>query len=155
MKKCTKLGLWTCLFCVVILASCSTQVKETIVLVGESENWRVEGYELELTPEKLKVGNGIIINKYNRDYKTDYFSFHTHVVISAQDEIVHSGSVSGDMVHFEEKSTGTIEGETLLNGRGKSISLNDISEMYMVISWRDVEKGYDKEERINLFSKAK
>ncbi|WP_223702123.1 hypothetical protein [Sutcliffiella deserti] len=142
------------LISLIILSGCiheETNKRDHLVLNGESENWNLNGYEVEISAENFKAGNGILQMKNQNEYKSDFFQFRTYAAISNQDTLVHSGSVSGDSINIAEKSIGTIEGGAYLNEEGVQITLGDISEIYMIVEWWDTSEKENVKERIDLY----
>ncbi|MCM3397941.1 hypothetical protein [Oceanobacillus profundus] len=133
-----------------ILFACQDQQLETnyyLSLLGDSETWRLSGYEIILTPDEIKVGNGKLIMKEENKYITDSFSFDTYAVINGVDHKIHAGSVSG-RADIKEQTTGTLEG-------GAPIDFDELSSVYMIIEWWDPNESDNVQERINLYQKPK
>ncbi|RSL29919.1 hypothetical protein D7Z54_28700 [Salibacterium salarium] len=153
-----KLVFWFCfLVASLLLSACNNQEVNNnyyLSLMGESEEWKLHGYEVEITQENFKMGNGTLNMKTKNEYATDYFHFHTHMVINEEDRTVHSGSVTGPGIDISEETTGTNEG-TYLDKDGESITFNDITDIYMIVEWWDPNKHEKMEERIDLYSKSK
>ncbi|WP_078380031.1 hypothetical protein [Sutcliffiella halmapala] len=151
-----RLGYWLCLvLSFFVLSGCNGQKSDNnyyLLLMGESENWNLSGYEIVITPEEFKAGYGTLNMKNENEYITDSFHFVTYVVINDEDTVVHSGSETGEM-NIAEKTTGAIEGKTYLNENGDSIKLNEISEIYVVVEWWDIGKSESVKERIDLYNK--
>lgn len=134
-----------------ILSACSNQQSGTdyyLLLTGQSDNWELSGYEILLTSEGRKAGNGTLIMKEENEYFTDSFSFHTHAVINGVDNTIHAGSVSG-RTDISEQTTGTIEGES-----ENSVKLDGVSSIYMVIEWWDSDENENVQERIDLYQRS-
>ncbi|MGE7094307.1 hypothetical protein ACQKII_23330 [Lysinibacillus sp. NPDC048646] len=119
------------------------------VFTGESESWELSGYEIELTPHSSKFGNGTLTMKNTTDYSSDFFSFEVHATINNNDEVMQKHQLSGEQVNIATKKIGTIEGNELPSKNGDYISINDLSDIYMIIKWND-QQGNKKEERINF-----
>lgn len=143
---------------VVLLSGCNSNGKSDtnhyfLSLMGESQTWRLSGYEVMITPENFKTGNGTLYMKNKNEYITDSFHFETHAVINGEDLAVHTGSVSGK-VDLAKKTTGAIEGGTYLNEKGNPISLNEVSDIYVIVEWKDSSKSKNVKERIDLYTKS-
>ncbi|MFD2922287.1 hypothetical protein [Halobacillus naozhouensis] len=143
---------------IAILAGCNTQHNNTnyhLTLMGKSEHWGLIGYEVVITPEELKAGNGTLNMKNKNKYITNSFHFETHAVIADKDITVHSGSVTGAGIDIAEETTGAIEGGTYLNEKGEPITLDNIRAIYMIVGWWDMSKGESVKERIDLYNQPK
>ena len=123
--------------------------------MGESHSWTLNGYEIVLTSDLFKAGNGTLSMKNVDEYYTESFGFKTYIVINGQDTRVHTGYVSGNNINIAVETTGAIEGGTYLNKNGAAITIDDITEIYMVIEWWDKTKDEDVKERIDLYNKEK
>lgn len=140
---------------VVLLTGCTFKEKKTekLSLTVESETWELTGYEIVISSEQFQAGNGTLTMKGKNEYIADSFQFETFVVIDGKDEIVHSSSVSGDGINIAEQPTGAIEGDAYLNKNKQPITLDDVSSIYMNVTWWDVGSSESKMERIELYSK--
>lgn len=147
-------GLFLILF-ICLIAGCKNGSEKNnyyLSFMGESESWKLKGYEVVITPETFKAGNGTLTMKGKDVYYTDYINMEVHAVINNEDKIVHSYSASGNAeMNIAEKTIGKIEGGTYINKNGTPVTLGNISEIYMVIQWRDKEQKRDIEERISLY----
>ncbi|MEH7381185.1 hypothetical protein V7138_12060 [Bacillus sp. JJ1533] len=47
-------------------------------------------------------------------------------------------------------NTGTIEGDAPLNKDGETIKMDDVSDIYMTIEWKDINTDKKVKERIDL-----
>ncbi|ATP40860.1 hypothetical protein CSE16_12850 [Solibacillus sp. R5-41] len=143
------------LLLVVLLSGCNGNEKAVskyyLSLVGESQNWNLTGYEVVITPESFKAGNGTLHMKNGNKSIVDSFYFETHVVINDNDVVVHTGAVTGAGIDIAEESTGAIEGGTYLNEDGTPITLNEINNIYMIVEWWS--KSESAKERIDLYIK--
>lgn len=140
------------LFCLLpllfILSAChdhQTETNYSLSLLGESEAWKLTGYEIILTPNEMKIGNGRLIMKEENEYITDSFSFNTYAVFSGEDHSIHAGSVSG-RADIREQTTGTLEGD-------QHIDFDELSDIYMIVEWWDPNENDNVQERINLYQK--
>ncbi|WFT74157.1 hypothetical protein [Halobacillus naozhouensis] len=138
---------------IALLTGCSSNEKMTInnsylSLSGESESWKVKSYDIEMTPNMSRAGNGKVIMKDKTNYNTDLFSIRVHAVIDNNDKIIQGKSVtsSGGKIDIAQETTGTTE-------ITEPIPVDNINNIYMVIKWQDTNKNKTSEERINLFSK--
>lgn len=143
---------------ILFLSACSKNAESVnnhyyLSLTGESQTWNVTGYEVMLTPEVFKAGNGTLTMKNTEEYVADTFHFETHAVIDGEDVTVHSGSVAGAGIDIAEETTGAIEGDAYQNENGVSMTLKDISEMYLIVEWWDRGKSESEKERIELWNK--
>lgn len=71
----------------------------------------------------------------------------TYTFIKDVDDTIHAESVSG-RTDISEQTTGTIEGES-----ENSITLDDVSSIYMVIEQQDSDKNENVQERIDLYQR--
>lgn len=138
------------------MTGCNAQQSDSkyyLLLMGESENWNLTDYEIVITPQDFNAGYGNLIMKNEEEYITDYFHFDTHVVINGEDMVVHSGSSTGGM-DISEETTGAIEGGTYLNKNDEPITLNDVSDIYMIVEWWDNSTEKSVNERLDLYKKS-
>lgn len=157
MKKFIYLSIVSLLFFLFILTGCNNQETADnyyLSLKGESEHWNLNGYEIEMTQEEFKAGNGTLYMKNENEYKTDSFHFDTHAIINNNDITIQSGSVTGLGIDIAEETTGTIKGRTYLNKNGDPITLEEINDIYMIVEWWDMNKSKHVKERIDLYSKT-
>jgi hypothetical protein len=150
--------LFSLVLLILLLSGCNSNEKSVInhyylSLMGESQTWNLTGYEVMITPENFKAGNGTLKMKNANEYITDSFQFETHAVINGKDIVVHSGSVTGAGIDIAKKITGAIEGGAYLNKNGDPITLNEVSDIYMIVEWWDIGKSANVKERIDLYSK--
>ncbi|WP_391116985.1 hypothetical protein [Psychrobacillus sp. L3] len=149
---------------IVLLSGCNNSGKLVknnyfLPLHGESQTWSLTGYEVMITPENFKAGNGTLKMKNEEKYLSDFFQFETHAVINNEDFTVHSNSIefsspeTGDGIDIAEITTGAIESGKYLNEKGDPISLKEVNVIYMIVKWRDINKGAYANERIDLFVK--
>lgn len=127
---------------VILLSGCSSSEKLNhyyLLLEGESQTWNVSEYEVVLTPENFKTWYGTLHMKNSNNYISDSFSFETHAVINDEDIRVHSGSNTESGIYLDEN--------------GSPITLNEISNIYMIVEWWDVDKSESMNERIELYTK--
>jgi len=121
-----------------------------ITLMGESENWVANSYQISLTSDVLKAGNGTLDMKGSSEYKTDYFYFEVHAVINGEGTVIHAKKVTGIETDVSLVNTGTIEGDAPLNKDGETIKMDDVSNIYMTIEWKDINTDKKVKERIDL-----
>ncbi|SES63731.1 hypothetical protein SAMN05216389_101186 [Oceanobacillus limi] len=146
MKK----GLLSLFLLLFILSACNTQNVETnyyLSLNGASETWEISGYEIVITSDEMKAGNGKLFMKNHNEFFTDSFRFKTIAMIDGVETTIHSSSVTGE-TDISEQMTGTIEGEG-----GNSIDVDNLSEIYMIVEWWDADKNETLNERIDLYQK--
>lgn len=139
------------IFLLVVLSACKNEEAETnyfLSLSGESDHWKLDGYEIVMTPEESKAGFGTLRMKGEDEHMADFFSYHVYIVVDGEENSLHSGSVSGG-TDIAEQTTGTIENE------GENFTeFPEVDEIYMVVNWNDDTNG-DQEERIDLYNKDK
>ncbi|MFG6115450.1 hypothetical protein ACGTN9_09690 [Halobacillus sp. MO56] len=121
------------------------------VLSGESEHWKIEGYELQYDDKRYKSGNGTLKMKNTDEYASDYLSMGIQVVMHGEDERVQSYSVSGSDMDIVNHQIGTIEGSKM--DSGEVIKKEDIDQVYATIIWRDSQEEKDLKERILLYER--
>ena len=142
---------------VVLLSGCNAKEKSVsnyyLSLMGDSETWNLTGYEVVITPESFKAGNGTLHVKNGIKSNVEFFYFETHLVMKDKDVVVHTGGVSSTGMDIEKELTGAIEGGAYLNEDGTPITLNEVNNIYMIVEWRDKSKSV--KERINLYIKPK
>lgn len=125
-----------------------------LLLMGESENWKLTDYEVVITPEEVNIGNGKLKMKNKDEYKTAFFSFNTYMVVNGQGYGVHASSWTGDGIDIAKKTIGTLKGGSLLNENGKPITFNDVDEIYMTVEWWDISVEKNVSERLDLYKKS-
>lgn len=144
----------------VVLSACNTNIEETepdkktetnyyISLSDESDHWKLNGYEIMMTPEGYKAGNGILKMKDEDKQSEGFLSYDVYGSVDGEEIKFQSGSVSGD-TDITEMTIGTIEGD--------EESLREfpkLDEIYMTITWNDEDTDGDKEEKIILYNKDK
>ncbi|CQR46808.1 hypothetical protein BN1058_01083 [Paraliobacillus sp. PM-2] len=139
-------------FLLVILSACNHEQTENnyyFSLSGESDHWKLAGYEIVMLDEEYKAGYGRLSMKGENKHMADFFSFSVYAVVDGAERSLHSGSVSGE-ADIANQRTGTIESE------GENImQFCEIDQIYMVVSWNDDETEGDQEERIVLYNKDK
>lgn len=85
-------------FLLVVLSACKNEEAETnyyLSLSGESDHWKLGGYEIVMTPEESKLGYGTLTMKGEDEHMADFFSYHVFTVVDGEENSLHSGSVSG------------------------------------------------------------
>ncbi|MFC2949226.1 hypothetical protein [Virgibacillus sediminis] len=134
-----------------IMAACtedeSMETNYYLSLMGESDTWELTGYEMMLTSDGEKAGNGKLSMKEVDEYISDSFSFRTHAVVGREDTVIHGSSVSG-RTDIAQQTTGTVEGKG-----GNPITLDNVSNIYMTVEWWDMDKNEKVQERIELYRK--
>lgn len=134
-----------------VLSACNTEDAETetnyyLSLQGESDHWKLDGYEIMMTPSSYKAGNGILKKKDEDQQTVGFLNYNVYAIVEGEENRFHGGSVSGD-ADITEKMTGTIDGEEELKDFLK------IDEIYMTVTWNDDDTDGDQEERISLYNK--
>ncbi|MCM3630412.1 hypothetical protein M3194_24060 [Paenibacillus glycanilyticus] len=142
---------------IVVLSGCNNIDKSTInsylSLMGESETWKVEQYKISITSEILKAGNGILKIKDKKQYTTDFFDLEVHAVMNNDDRVIQKKTITG-RENLTDVTTGTIEGGMYLDKDGKAFVSDNISEVYMIVEWQNMNKGKRVIERIDLFKRS-
>ncbi|GAA0371229.1 hypothetical protein GCM10008968_28850 [Bacillus horti] len=123
--------------------------------MGESQTWNLIGYEVMITPEDLKVGNGTLHMKNEDEYIAEFFRFRTHAVINGEDTVLQSSSVAGNGINIAQDTTGSVESRGYVNNQGDAIRLHEINEIYMVVEWWDLDESERNSERIELYNDNK
>lgn len=142
--------LFALIFSLFIFSACQ-QAENTnyyFLFMGESESWILENYEVMITEDEIKIGNGTLMMKHVDQYETDFFSFSTYIVKNDEEERVHGGSVSGQ-ANLVEQTTGAIEGSN-----SGTFAFEDVQHIYIIVEWWDMEKGEDVSEQIHLFERT-
>lgn len=142
----------------IVLSACNTGDTESnkkaetnyyISLSDESDHWKLDGYEIMMTPEGYKAGNGILKMKDEGKQSKGFLSYDVYAVVGGEENRFHGGSVSGD-ADITEMATGTIDGE-----EENLKELPEIDEIYMSVTWNDDDTDGDQEEKIILYNKDK
>src|SRR5699024_948278 len=141
----------------VVLSACNsvdsksnqeTESNYYLSMSDESEHWKLSGYEIMITSEGYKAGNGILKMKDADKRKEGFLSYDVYAVGGGDENRFHGGSMSG-IADIDEVSTGTIDGERELNEFPK------IDEIYMTVTWSDADTDGDQKEKIILYNKEK
>lgn len=118
-------------------------------LMGEGEKWIVKSYQIEISPESVKAGNGEITMKGNSEYTTDSYNIRVFAVYDDKEKVIQGNSITGNAdLDIAQLSTGTIE-----SSDGKYLSPDKINNIYMEIEWKDLESEQWLKDRIDLFNK--
>lgn len=118
-------------------------------LMGEGDEWVVKSYQIEISPESVKAGNGKLVMKGKSEYITDSYNIRVYAVYDDKEEVIQGDSVTGNAeLDITQISTGTIE-----SSDGKYLSPDKINNIYMKIEWRDLDSGQWLDEKIDLFNK--
>lgn len=139
-----------------LLFGCSEKTFETnyFSLTGESEHWKVDSYKIEISPETLKAGSGIVTKKAGDSFYSEAYSIRVYAVIDKRHEVIQGTSASGSVpLEMDEITTGTIEGGPLLDKEGQAITIDHIHQIYMMIAWEEASKGDWQEEKIILYDR--
>ncbi|MGY0693785.1 hypothetical protein ACW2QC_13520 [Virgibacillus sp. FSP13] len=138
-----------------LLMGCSPEKEYYMSMTGDSDSWRIENYQIKITADSFKAGNGELFMKRNDEYKTDSFSIEAHAVINNNDKVISrfsSSAYAGDGMNIAGKQdTGEIESGAYINEDGDPITLDDISNVYVIVEWWDQGKERDMKERIDLY----
>ena len=142
----------------ILLSACNTEYIKSnnktetnyyLSLGDEGDNWEIDGYEIMMTPEGYKAGNGMLKMKDEDKQSEGFLSYDVYGSVDGEEIKFQSGSVSGD-TDITEMTIGTIEGD--------EESLREfpkLDEIYMTITWNDEDTDGDKEEKIILYNKDK
>src|SRR5699024_5923969 len=144
----------------VVLSACNNNIDDIehenkietnyyISLSYENDHWKLNGYEIMMTPEGYKAGNGMLKMKDEDKQSEGFLSYDVYGSVDGEEIKFQSGSVSGD-TDITEMTIGTIEGD--------EESLREfpkLDEIYMTITWNDEDTDGDKEEKIILYNKDK
>ncbi|MFD1361572.1 hypothetical protein [Lentibacillus salinarum] len=144
--------LFSLVFLLVVLSACNNKEMETnyyLSLSGESDHWKLNSYEIVITPEGSKAGNGTLTMKNEDEHMADFFSFDTYAVVDGEKNRFHGRSISGQ-TDIAEQIIGTIEGE-----EEALTELSEVNEIYVVVNWNDDDADGDKEEVLVLYNKDK
>src|SRR5699024_1343108 len=120
-----------------------------ISLSDESDHWKLNGYEIMMTPEGYKAGNGILKMKDEDKQSEGFLSYDVYGSVDGEEIKFQSGSVSGD-TDITEMTIRNIEGD-----EERIRELHKYEEIYMTITWNDEDTDGDKEKKIILYNKDK
>ncbi|MEI2356694.1 hypothetical protein [Mesobacillus zeae] len=155
-----RLGYWSGLVLFILLLSgCNSNEKSVIdhyylSLSGESENWEVKSYKLELSPDVFNVGNGTITMKNQTMYTTDFIDIKVHAIINNENEVIQSKKIIGDNTEINKMTIGAIEGKVeFVDKNGIPITLENISDIYIEIEWQAVNEKQRMQEKIDIYNK--
>lgn len=157
VRRKTFLYLFSFALFIVLLSGCTNNDKTVVnhyylSLMGESENWKVTGYEVVITPNRFKAGDGTLVMNNKEDYYSNFLNIQVHALIEHEDKVIQAKSILADAtsVDISETTIGTIEGEPYINAAGEPITIENIGDIYMVVEWYDESKGEKVKERIQL-----
>lgn len=145
--------LFSLIFIFIVLSACNNGETDTnyfLSLSGESDHWRLNDYEIIITPEGYKAGNGKLTMKGEEKYTADFFNIGIYSVINGEKNRFHGRSISSSIsegTDIADQTIGTVEseGEVLTEP-------TEIDEIYAIVTWSDGSRE-DKEERIILYNK--
>lgn len=85
---------------ILLISACSGNEKSIInhyylSLTGESGNWIVQSYKLELSPNVFNVGNGTLTMKNQTKYTTNFIDIKVHAIIDNKDEVIQAKQITG------------------------------------------------------------
>lgn len=145
---------WFALACL-LLAACGQKVETQLYLLlsGESENWMVENYTLQILPEMIEAGGATLWMKDPEVPSTDTILIKVQAIIRGEEVELQgiSGRGIGYSIPISPYSLGWIRSNPPLV-TGDPITLDDIEAIYMDILWHD-PMGRDQSERIQLYQK--
>lgn len=119
-------------------------------LMGESQSWKLEEYQVKMTPKTLESGNGKLTYKSDPEgFATHFFEFNVYAIVNNQDKIIQHKSVTGPASYGKEITTGSIKGPILTQNE-KPIKARDLRKIYAVIKWGN-NKDKIQKERILLY----
>lgn len=138
---------------VITLAGCSS---EQVVnnhyyysLTGEGENWSINSYQLEITPNKVKAGNAVLTMKDTSEFLTNSYQIRVFAEIDGEEVLFQDDTFKGNFdKNIAKVSTGITEssGET-------NISPDKMNTIYLIINWYDMDAETVLEEKIDLYDK--
>lgn len=141
------------IFLLAALSACNNKGTETnyyLSLSGESDHWKLDGYEILMSPDESKAGYGTLTMKGKDKHMANFFSFQVYTVVEGMENVLHSGSVSGT-TDIAKQTTGTIEGV----GGENFTAFPEVDKIYMTVTWNDDDTDGDEEEKITLYNKDK
>ncbi|WP_143561054.1 hypothetical protein [Sporosarcina sp. P3] len=122
-------------------------------LSGESSHWKLNDYEIEITPKIMSSGNGKLYFKpTDNNYVTEYYDFGMRAIINNEETTLQKQVVSGPEDFKGGINTGSVEGPAFFTKTRNPIMLEDVNEIYAVIKWEDND-GKMQEETISLYVK--
>src|SRR5699024_734124 len=124
----------------VVLSACNTNIEETepdkktetnyyISLSDGSDHWNLNGYEIMMTPEGYKAGNGRLKMKDKDKQSEGFLSYDVYGSVDGEEIKFQSGSVSED-TDITEMTIGSIEGD-----KESLMEFPKLDEIYMTITW--------------------
>lgn len=125
-----------------------TESNYYLSMSDESEHWKLSGYEIMITSEGYKAGNGILQMKDADEQKEGFLSYDVYAVVGGEENRFHGGSMSGN-ADINGVTTGTIDGEEELK------ESPNIGEIYMTVTWSDADTDGAQKEKIVLYNKKK
>jgi|SRR5699024_2910758 len=142
----------------ILLSACNTEYIKSnnktetnyyLSLGDEGDNWEIDGYEIMMTPEGYKAGNGILKRKGEDKEIEGFLSYDVYADVGGEKNRFHGGSVSED-TNITELATGTIDSE-----EENLKEFPQIDEIYMTVTWNDDGTDGDQKEKIILYDKNK
>ncbi|MFD2630208.1 hypothetical protein [Oceanobacillus kapialis] len=120
-------------------------------LVGESQHWRIKGYEIELSEDSFMAGNGFLDMKNEDKYMTNSFDIEVRAVINDVDQIIQKSKWAGENIDIAVENTGKILEKSYVDKQGNPITLEDIKKVYLVLKWHDIKNRKEQQEQIELY----
>ncbi|MDQ0229038.1 hypothetical protein J2S19_000288 [Metabacillus malikii] len=139
------------------LVGCShndeTSKQQQLTFTGESESWNVTGYEVAITADSFKAGNGTLTMKTGNEHLADFFQYKIYANLNGEDTLINSSSFSGEAdINIAEKTIGSTNGGAYLDENGKPITFDDMRDFYLIVEWQDKGKRDVVKERIDLIN---
>lgn len=135
----------------------STQSSKTnnyyyLKLENETKSWKLSNFEIIITPEKIKVGNGKIyyLGNLNDIEDATFFDYKLYVDNLGGKQMIQNKTIAGPPIYdagFIE--TGSIE--SLLIKNENKINIGNFKNIYAVIKW-ETKDGQIFEEKMNLWN---
>ncbi|SEQ98959.1 hypothetical protein [Piscibacillus halophilus] len=117
-------------------------------LDGESENWDLNQYQIELVPTNQTTGGGMLHHTGDDGPIVDSLNFRAMAMIDGVEVTLQSNSVH-EPIDVSEVRIDLVN-NSLFKPNGDPVMFDDIEKIYAVVEWLDSSGEY-QEERLELY----
>lgn len=126
---------------------------------GESENWKVENFGIEIIFDRFRTIEGTLSMKNQTEFLADYLDVKFEIKIKGKNtKVYHSKTLSSDVpytlnsdLNLAENTTGKISWlMNLTNKDGEPVKFEDIEQISLLVQWKGQNEKVFMVERIEL-----
>lgn len=121
-------------------------------LDGNSDNWELNQYQVELVPTNHTAGGGTLHHIGDDGPVVDTLNFRTAAIIDGTEVTLQTESVH-EPIDASEVRIGFAD-NNLFKPNGDPVMFHDLEEIFVEIEWMD-SKGNYQEERLDLYKYRK